>query len=337
MHLPFHRPVRDGGLGFLKPRHPLHFPFVVSAMAGSLSSAAVEDVAGTADVVIQPPAPPGAVPVYNVPRPGTPLRKTINSITVYGHSNLLYWWPVWLVSFALAGVTYAEGRRMAVVPAGTTIAWVDVDGQKHESLVAPAGTNIQPDRGGRLGGLDMTVSSNNTLGVIFVATLLFVAVASTILLRGLVSVIVVISLITLVILFSLLGWWNTILWDLGRLDIRMNAAGYLAVAIPLFLAWLAVIFLYDRQIYVVFDSGQIRYVREVGDSEVVVQTEGAVVEKKRNDLFRHILLGLGSGDIQIQNAGTSGGTIEIENVLNVHRKLAVINLMLKEKAVTVEA
>jgi hypothetical protein len=226
---------------------------------------------------------------------------------------------------------------MAVVPPGTAVAQVTVDGEPREALVAPPGQAIQSDRGGRPGTLETTVSSNNTLGVIFVATLVFVAIASTILLRGLVSVIVVLGLIAIVILFSLFGWWNTILWELGRLDIRMNAAGYLAVAIPLLIAWLAVIFLYDRQIYVVFDSGQIRYVREVGDSEVVVQTEGAVVEKKRNDLFRHILLGFGSGDIQIRNAGTSGGTIEIENVLNVHRKLAVINLMLKEKVITVDA
>jgi hypothetical protein len=303
-----------------------------------MSSMTAEDVAGVQEVVTQPPAPPGAVPVYNVPRPGTPARKTISSIKVYGHSNLLYWWPVWVVSFILAAVTYAEGKQMAVVPPGTAAMTVAVDGQERDALVAPAGKTIQSAPGnGRPGAMDMTVSSNNTLGVIFIATLVFVALASTILLRGLVSVIAVISMITVVILFSLLGWWNSILWELGRLDIRMNAAGYLAVAIPLFLAWVAVIFLYDRQIYVVFDSGQIRYVREVGDSEVVVQTEGAVVEKKRNDVFRHWVLGFGSGDIQIRNAGTSGGTIEIENVLNVRRKLSVINMMLKEKAITVDA
>jgi hypothetical protein len=256
---------------------------------------------------------------------------------VYGHSNLLYWWPVWAVSFLLAVVTYAEGRQMAIVPAGTTVDKVSYGEETREALIAPAGAEIQSDRGGRLGAMEMTVSSNNTLGVVFVATIVFVALASTILLRGLVSVIAVISMITLVILFSLLGWWNTILWELGRLDIRMNAAGYLSIAVPLFIAWAAAIFLYDRQIYVVFDSGQIRYVREVGDSEVVVQTEGAVVEKRRNDVFRHWLLGFGSGDIQIRNAGTAGGTIEIENVLNVRRKLAIINLMLKEKAITVDS
>ncbi len=182
----------------------------------------------------------------------------------------------------------------------------------------------------------MTVSSNNTLGVLFIATLVFVAVVSTILLRGLVSVIAVITMITIVITFSLFGWWDTILWEIGRLDVRMNAAGYLGVAIPLFLAWAAVVFIYDRQMYIVFDQGQIRYVREVGDSEIVVQTEGAILEKKRNDFFRHFMLGFGSGDLQIRTGGSSGAVIELENVLNVRRKMVVIDQMLKEKAVTVE-
>ena len=40
---------------------------------------------------------------------------------MYGHSNLLYWWPVWLVSFVLAAVTYVEGKQMAIVPQGTVV------------------------------------------------------------------------------------------------------------------------------------------------------------------------------------------------------------------------
>ena len=123
---------------------------------------------------------------------------------------------------------------------------------------------------------------------------------------------------------------------MGGLDIRINAAGYLTLAVPLFLAWLAVVTLYDRQQYVVFDQGQIRYVREVGDSEIVIQSEGAVVEKKRNDVFRHWLLGFGSGDLVIRTEGQNGQSIELENVLNISRKLVIINQMIKEKAITVD-
>jgi hypothetical protein len=285
-----------------------------------------------------PPAPPGgAVPVYNVTPPGQLPTKKITHIVVYGHSNLLYWWPVWLVSFILAGVTYAEGNQMAIVPQRTEVRHdLRVDGDARDALVAPPGRSFAavPEEGRQtLPG--MTVSSNNNLGVLFVATLLIVAVASTILLRGLVSLVAVVAIIAMIVTFALFGWWNSILAFLGGLDIRMNAAGYLCVAIPMFVAWVLVVGLYDRQAYVVFDQGQIRYVREVGDSEVVIQSEGAVVEKKRNDVFRHFLLGFGTGDLQIRTGGQNAQTIELENVINVSRKLAVIDQMVKEKAVTV--
>lgn len=288
-----------------------------------------------------PPTPPGAVPVYEVPPPGARREKKIDYIVVYGHSNLLYWWPVWLVSFVLAAVTYLEGHQMAVVPAGTVIehnAAVAGIGGTRDVLVAPEGKSFRlAQEEGQKSPPGMTVSSNNNLGVIFVATIVLVAVASTILLRGLVSLVAVVLLITLTVTFALFGWWNDILAFLGGLDIRMNAAGYLAVAVPLFLAWLAVVLLYDRQSYVVFDQGQIRYVREVGDSEIVVQSEGAVVEKKRNDVFRHWLLGFGTGDLMVRTGGPGGPTIELENVLAVGRKLTVIDRMIKEKVISVEA
>jgi hypothetical protein len=285
-----------------------------------------------------PAAPPsGAVPVYNVTPPGQTPPKKINYIVVFGHSNLFYWWPVWLVCFVLAGVTYAEGNQMAVVPQGTEVRHdLAVDGGNRDVLVAPPGKSFAaaPEEG-RPTLPGMTVSSNNNLGVLFVATLVIVALASTILLRGLVSLVAVVAIIAMIVTFALFGWWNPILEFLGGLDIRMNAAGYLSVAIPLFVAWLLAVAIYDRQAYVVFDQGQIRYVREVGDSEVVLQSEGAVVEKKRNDVFRHYLLGLGTGDLQIRTGGQNAQTIELENVINVSRKLRVIDKMVKEKAVTV--
>ena len=44
----------------------------------------------------------------------------------------MYWWPVWLVCFILAGITHMSGNQMAVVPDGT---------------VAVAGaTVVHPDR-----------------------------------------------------------------------------------------------------------------------------------------------------------------------------------------------
>ncbi|MBX9583370.1 MAG: hypothetical protein K2X87_23965 [Gemmataceae bacterium] len=283
--------------------------------------------------------PAGAVP-QNPDDPNTVMRK-IDYLVVYGHSNLLYWWPVWLVSFVLAGVTYFEGNKMAVVPPGTEVAHdkavAGYDGPR-DVLVAPAGQKLEAnDEGGRPTIPGMTVSRSNGLGVIFVATLLVVAIASTILLRGLVSLVAVVVMIAVVILFAVLGWWDAILWELGRLDIRMNAAGYLAVAVPLFVVWVLVVCVYDRAHYIVFDQGQIRYVQEVGDNEIAIQSEGAIVEKKRNDVFRHWMLGLGTGDLVIRIGGPTGPTIELENVININSKLGLIQRLVKEKSISIES
>src|SRR5581483_12486603 len=90
------------------------------------------------------PNPPGtpAVPVYQVPPPEAAQKRRIDYLIVYGHSNLFYWWPVWLVSFILAGVTYFEGQQMAVVPAGTVVEHdraVEGVAGRHDVLVAPEG------------------------------------------------------------------------------------------------------------------------------------------------------------------------------------------------------
>lgn len=284
-------------------------------------------------------APP-QLPGSTEPPPEGAVQK-LDYLIVYGHSNLLYWWPVWLVAFVLAAFTYMERNQMAVVPNGSTVA-VDreVEGfdGKRTAIVLPSGEGLPlgPD-GSASRNPSMTVSSNNSFGVVFVATLLVVALSSTILLRGLVSIVTLALMFGVAVLFALLDWWNPVLAFVGGLDIRMNAAGYLAIAIPLFLAWVAVFFLYDRAHYVVFDQGQIRYVREVGDNEISLQSEGAVVEKKRNDVFRHWLLGFGSGDLLIRTGGGHGQTIELENVMNVGRKLEVINQMIREKVITVES
>jgi hypothetical protein len=283
-------------------------------------------------------------------------RRRIDHITVYSHSNLMYWWPLWLVCFVLAAITYAEGNQMAVVPDGT----VAVSGATvtHPSypfpgeravLVAPANKTfplIPVEGEAAAGGSDptdgrsrppaspsMTVSGSNSLGVIFAATLLVVAVVSTLLLRGLVSVIVVILMILAVVALALFGLWDNIFAFFGGLDIRMNAAGYLFIGVPLFLLWAFVFFVQDRMHYITFDEGQIRYVMEIGDSALVVPSEGAIVEKKRSDLFRHWLLGLGTGDLVIRLP--SGRELDLPNIVNADRRMAMINDMLRHKAVVI--
>lgn len=303
------------------------------------------DIPSGVQTTAGPAPPPGAVPVYTVPSPDEAGQRKIEFIKVYGHSNILYWWPVWAMCFLLAGWTYASGGQMAVLPAGSEeVAGVVVPGydEPRDVLVLPPGKSagVPADETrprtlvNRLIPSQMTVARSNTPGVLFCMTLLLTAVVSSITLRGLVSVIAVIALLLLVLVLSLWNLWDEVFRFFGGLDVRMNAAGYLFVGVPLLVAWVLVVTLYDRNSYVLFDEGQIRYVREVGDSELTIPAEGAQVEKRRADIFRHWMVGFGSGDLVIHTGGRNGQTIELDNVLGVTRKLVVIDTMLRKKSIS---
>lgn len=290
-----------------------------------------------------------SVPTSVPNHPGASLPegepRTMEKIVIYGHSNLLYWWPVWAVSFVLAGVTYFEGNRMAVVPpkteavTGATVTSPDREfAGTRDVLVAPAGAKLPQatnDNGTPApANPHMTMSSSNSIGVVFAMTLVIVALVSTLTFRGLVSLVIIVGMIGVVVALAYFRVWDDILAFFGGLDIRMNAAGYLFIAVPLFVAWVFVVFVYDKQVFMVVDEGQIRYVIDVGDAAMVVPAEGATVEKKRDDVFRHWLLGFGTGDIVVKTG--SGQRIELENVTNVARKLVIVNDMMRHKPVIVE-
>lgn len=289
----------------------------------------------SADPSAAPAPPSNAVPVYNVPAPGTAADPKVDKVVVYGHSNLFYWWPVWAACFVLAGWTYLDGHQMAAVPRKSeTVGQVMIEGysEPRDAIVAPPGKHFALAPGSnKPAQADMTVAGRNGPGVIFVLTLLVVAVVSTITLRGLLSVIAVIGIVAVGLAFALLGWWDDVFRFFGGLDIRFNAAGYLALGIPLFAVWAVVTFVMDRQHYVIFEEGQILYVLDIGDGVKVVDAAAASVEKKRGDVFRHTLLGFGTGDLLVRTR--DGVLIDLENVFNINSKLRTIHSKLQEKAI----
>src|SRR5262245_29827533 len=56
--------------------------------------------------------------VTNTTPPQPEKRK---ELVVTGHSNLFYWWPVWLLGFVFAALTYFRDAHMALVPADAEI------------------------------------------------------------------------------------------------------------------------------------------------------------------------------------------------------------------------
>ena len=57
------------------------------------------------------------------------------------------------------------------------------------------------------------------------------------------------------------------------------------------------------------------------------------VAKRRSDLFRHWLIGFGSGDLLVRTAGAHGQQFEMRNVLFVESKLQLIQDMLQTSEV----
>jgi hypothetical protein len=154
-------------------------------------------------------------------------------------------------------------------------------------------------------------------------------------LRGLWSVVAIIFGVALVIILRLLPGnpLEQLLDKLSILDVRINAAGYFIIFIVLFTFWLLVFLLFDRQIYMVFTPGQLKVKLAIGDAETVYDSTGMTIEKQRSDLFRHWILGLGSGDLIVRTAGAQGHHFDFANILFLGRRVREIEEMLRERPV----
>lgn len=279
-----------------------------------------------------PAAPPGVAPVAVAPAP-----VQDEEIRVYGHNNLFYWWPVWAVGFLMAALTVLDGHVMAIVPPGTKVeeSVPAENGKTKDVLTTPAGQSLPP---ATAKSADTTpvlrVASNNNLGVIFAGTLILVVMITNFTLRGLASVIVIAVMVIVALTLAYMGWWDDLLRWLGGVDVRMNAGGYIAIALPLLLIWLFSTFVYDHYTYMIVSRGQVRIRKEIGDGEIAVDATGLLLEKKRDDLFRHWLIGLGSGDLHVKTRSPASLDFELNNVLFIGSKLARIQNMLREKEVS---
>jgi hypothetical protein len=258
-------------------------------------------------------------------------------IVIISHSPLFYWWPVWFVGFLMAVWTYFSGDLMAIVPVGTMAERErTVGGQDgpRDVLILPPGAQLRVDPAtGAVLQPRLRMAADNNLGMIFVTTLCLVIVITNIHLRGLWSVLALLGIISATILLALLGWWDPILRTIGVIDVHINALGYFSIALFLFAIWLLTVVVYDRQLYLIFSRGQLRVRTAIGAGEKTYDTFGIMVEKHMDDLFRHWLLGFGSGDMTVRTAGTNVQQFEVANVLRIGRKLELIQQMLQERAV----
>jgi hypothetical protein len=269
------------------------------------------------------------------PPPAAPAAQ--REIRIYSHSALFYWWPVWFVGFLMGLITMIDGHRMLLVPAHTTVeAYKREGGQDVDDkvlLIPPANAkSFLRDDEGKLIQPKVLMAQTKELGVIFLTVLLIIIVISNVPLRGLWSVVIIFMILFLVLLISLWHQWERIFEWAGLLRIHINEGGYFFISLVLFIIWAVTVFIFDHRTYVIITSGQVRVCLAVGAGETVYDTTGMTFEKRQDDLFRHWIVGLGSGDLLIHRTQTNAD-IPMHNVLFIGAKIREVERLMKEREV----
>jgi hypothetical protein len=177
----------------------------------------------------------------------------------------------------------------------------------------------------------VSVSSSANLGVIFALVILLAILITTTKMRGVTSLVVLLVIGFLVLLFAFLDWWPGILAWFGHQAVFMDLGFYLFFSTGLLLLWLLTVFVFDRLSFWRVRPGQVTHEYVLGAVENSYETDNMVFIKRQNDLLRHWILGLGSGDLEMQTMGGRGVVVTVSNVLFLNRKVSKIQSLIATK------
>jgi hypothetical protein len=294
-----------------------------------------------------PPTPhSGAVPHPAVSRTTPPVPPAKREIALISHSMLFYWWPIWLLGFAMAVMTYAEDHRLAILPPGSKVTvesgGPDAEtttyrvGVKNPSTPSLESARKATEKAGTDPSFPIRVSQRAWMGPVFCVVLIVTVVITNVPLRGLWSFLVLLMFLVISLIISLVPeGWDKLLRAVGDLHIYINMAGYLFIATVVFILWSVSVFIFDQRSYMVVTPGQIRVCEHVGASIRTFDTTGMSFEKQRDDLFRHWLLGFFSGDLIVRTSGAEKETIRLPKVLWIGWRLEEVQKLLAEKATVI--
>jgi hypothetical protein len=240
------------------------------------------------------------VPVQLAPQPAAPPaqapahehEKHPMQLRIYSHSTFFYWWPVWLTGYIMALVTYFDGHKVTI------------------------------------GNSEVWMHTSKNLGVLFTLIFFLIILITNVSLPGLASVVAILAAAFGALLLAYMGWWEEVLNWMGKVSIFMNMGFYVFFSSLVFLVWAFSVFVYDRFSYWRVTPGQLTHDAIIGGAQKSYDTRGMVFEKHRQDLFRHWIIGLGSGDVQISTTGARRETFSIPNVLFVDSKISEIQKMI---------
>jgi hypothetical protein len=226
------------------------------------------------------------------PRARTALPPTKGEVIIYQHSDLLYWWPIWLYGYICAGFTFILGKR------------IDIGGHK--------AVQIFPDA---------------WLGLSFVLLFMLIVTLTHMKSRGVYSIVIALVGALLAIGVQWAYGWGQVFSGVTFLLIYMNLAFYLLVSTWLLVIWLASVFWVDRMSYWRFIPGQV-VEHHLWGVDNVYDTLGMTVKKLPDDLMLHKVLGLGTGDLVLSTTGATERQILIENVWRVRKQLPDIEKLI---------
>ena len=217
-----------------------------------------------------------------------------SKIRIYSHSDLFYWWPVWVVGYIMAAITYLQGEVIKII----------------ENT--------------------MHIHSNSNLGLIFFVVLFLVILVTNYSVRGLASGIVILGLVLTFVLLLYFDMWDKVFGWFVSPTIFLSLDAYLWISTVMLGMWLIVVFGLDRFSYWEIDPGQLTRDSLFSSGSKSYNTQGMTLEKHQDDLFRHWLLGLGSGDLQVRTSGATREQIDIKNVLFVGHKIVAMQKLIAE-------
>ncbi len=251
----------------------------------------------------QPPpvqhAAPPPQPQFVARQPVAPVTEerpaVIEQQKVFSHSSLVYWWPVWLMGYVMAALTYWQGSEYQI-------------------------------------GADLELfHTSSNLGVFFFLTLFLVIIITNVSARGLVSGLVIMGVVLVSVILAYFALWDNILTWFGNLEIHLNFGAYFWFSTLMLTMWVVSTFIVDRMSYWHFTPGQVTHVVVLGAGSRSFDTNGMMLEKHREDLFRHWLLGVGSGDLKIRTSGATREEIDVPNVMFLGTKIEVMQRLIAQE------
>ena len=278
---------------------------------------------------------------------GPPLAATVPSgpreIKLIAHSTLFYWWPVWVFGFFMGLWTMIEDHRFAVLPpdARITTSKMLPEGGKEYTLTTKATKLPKPledaivmsDANAAVTDkvFPTHVSQRAWLGSLYVVILVITVFITNVPMRGLWSFMVILAIIVVSLVITVFNGWDDLYERVAALKVYINMAGYLTISTAIFIIWAVATFIFDRRTFILFMPGQIKVCEHIGASVRTYDASGVTFEKQRDDLFRHYILGFGSGDLVVRTAGAERHEIRLQNVLGIGWKLAPVEDLLREK------